>query len=39
MNQFNLFKINIEELIIKIKSIKGNSSKYEKDKNNNYNNI
>ena len=36
LEQFIKIKKNIEELINKIKSIKGNSSIYEKDKNNNY---
>ena len=36
LDQFINIKKNIEEIINKIKSIKGNSSIYEKDKNNNY---
>ena len=36
LDQFIEIKINIEELINKIKLIKGNSSIYEKDQNNNY---
>ena len=36
LEQFIEIKSNIEELINKIKSIKGNSSIYEKDQNNNY---
>ena len=36
LDQFINIKINIEELINKIKLIKGNSSVYEEDQNNNY---